>query len=141
MLLCGTLGREASAQAEWRRVGTSSDITQMQSHGLAYDASRDRVVRYGGYSCNGRNSTTWEWDGEAWEQVLPPQSPPSRTSTAMVYDSHRKVCVMFGGALDRDDTWEWDGIDWTDKSAIIRPSGRYGHAMVYDLPPFRWTRG
>jgi len=56
----------------------------------------------------------------------------------MVYDSARRVTVLFGGGDPYDgghylgDTWEWDGDSWTERSPSVSPVGRFGHAMTYD---------
>jgi hypothetical protein len=52
----------------------------------------------------------------------------------MVYDSDRKVTILFGGISSNvclNDTWEWDGAVWT-QVADDGPATRYLHAMSYD---------
>ena len=73
-----------------------------------------------------------------WHQVEV-AGPPARHSHAMVYDSARKVVVLFGGlnggnsrdSVEFGDTWEWNGTAWK-QVADAGPSPRMGHAMVYD---------
>ncbi|MBL9030119.1 MAG: immunoglobulin domain-containing protein [Phycisphaerae bacterium] len=60
------------------------------------------------------------------------------TSTDMVYDAARGVCVLYGGSFDTttasymNDTWEWDGHSWTQRFPANNPGHRTNHEMVYD---------
>ncbi|MBW8768817.1 MAG: MBL fold metallo-hydrolase, partial [Gemmatimonadetes bacterium] len=51
----------------------------------------------------------------------------------LVFDSRRRVTVLFGGrdASHANGTWEWDGSAWHER-AIAGPSARHSHGMVYD---------
>jgi hypothetical protein len=107
---------------------------------MAYDCHNRRVLLFGGqlgdpYSFSDSDQT-WSWDGQDWELLLPPTSPPPRDSFAMAYDSGRERLVLFGGDGGRivySDTWEWDGTTWTQvEPAANHPSERFGPAMAYD---------
>jgi hypothetical protein len=55
----------------------------------------------------------------------------------MVYDSDRRVVVLFGGSdpanIFRNETWEYDGTQWRLIDVpTLRSQARYEHAMVYD---------
>ena len=52
----------------------------------------------------------------------------------MVYDSARRVTVLFGGYGNGDlqDTWEWDGSTWTRRFTAHVPPARDWSAMTYD---------
>ncbi len=70
-----------------------------------------------------------------WTQINPNPAPPSAQNAAMVYDSARGVCVMYGGWLGSgrgSTTWEWDGTTWTSQQPLVSPGGRDAIAMVYD---------
>ncbi len=104
-------------------------------HALAYDAARQRVVLFGGWTDPAlRLADTWEWDGDSWIQRTPGMSPLSRANHAMAYDSARGRVVLFGGegfgGVFLADAWEWDGNTWVQRAAS--PSSRTGHAMAYD---------
>ena len=106
---------------------------------MVYDPVRHVIVLFGGYSGNPANlylNDTWEFNGTNWQQVNTPQSPSGRNHHAMVYDSQRRVVVLFGGrsAADPqlDDTWEYNGATWTQVSPAQSPGGRESHAMAYD---------
>jgi hypothetical protein len=66
---------------------------------MAYDAATGTVVLFGGLdaatSCmlNG----TWAWDGTTWTKQAPADSPSTRASGAMVYDTATGNVVLFGG--------------------------------------------
>lgn len=81
---------------------------------------------------------TWLWNGESWKQVAT-TGPTPRDHHAMVFDSRRRVFVLFGGS-DADpsgrttlygDTWEWHQAAWK-LVAESGPSARAHHAMVFD---------
>jgi len=83
--------------------------------------------------------------------------PSARFGHTMVYDSARRVTVLFGGRTNwaglypMNDLWEWDGARWTQRMAATvtngwtsvsafvwrvahrdRPVQRAHHAMAYD---------
>lgn len=107
-------------------------------HGMAYDSVRNRVVLFGGTDATqGASATTadtWEYDGVAWLQRSPLQSPPPRYAHAMAFDPLRGRTVLHGGyAPDLDDaTWEYDGTTWT-QAVGPTPSPRARHAMAFDV--------
>jgi hypothetical protein len=117
--------------------------TARHSHSMAYDSTRDVVVLFGGDD-GAFCSDTWEWNGTAWNDVLPggvagTNFPSPRYNHAMTYDSTRGVVVLFGGDDGTlcSDTWEWNGSVWTDVSpggveGTNFPTARRSHAMVYD---------
>src|SRR5262249_25519556 len=94
---------------------------------LAYDAARQRVVRFGGEdTILAPTNETWEWDGFRWTQRTPALAPGARSRAALAYDSTRQRVVLFGGlipstSLVSDETWEWDGVSWLQRSPATRP--------------------
>ena len=131
---CVTRVRPDSGRCANRWVPTS--IPARQSHAMAWDAARQRVVLFGGSGGLARLSDTWEWDGATWTQRTPVASPPGRNWHAMAYDAARQRVVVFGGgnrmSLPSDDTWEWDGATWTQRTPAASPPARSGHALAYD---------
>jgi hypothetical protein len=71
-----------------------------------------------------------------WHEVSS-TGPSTRIQASMVYDSDRKVTVLFGG-MDTasgdalSDTWEWNGTKWTRQSPPTSPPARLGSALGYD---------
>ena len=102
-------------------------------HSMVYDSARHVTVMF-------RATDIWEWDGASWSQRVPADgnTPPTRYSQAMSYDSLRGVIVLHGGSGTSgalDDTWEWDGATatWTNRTpATGSPPARAFHAMAYD---------
>ncbi len=59
--------------ASWRKLAESGPEPRVMGH-IAYDTRRDRVVLFGGRRASPANTDlgdTWEWDGEAWRQIVP----------------------------------------------------------------------
>lgn len=103
---------------------------------LSYDATRDRVVLFGGLDESGRNfmSDTWEWDGQRWTQAAT-AGPPARASYSMIFDPSRQRVLLFGGLSSTtvyNDLWEWDGARWTNVSERGGPSPRGEAGMAFD---------
>jgi hypothetical protein len=74
------------------------------------------------------------WDGKSWH-ALEISSPPDRPDSALVYDSHQDLVVLFGGkrnGLLLNDTWIYDGEAWMEVRFPIVPPVRDAHAMFYD---------
>ena len=130
--------------------GDPSVAPTRTGHSIAYDASRDRVVLFGGWSPEtGYTNDTWEFDPSrippfAWTQVHSggPAAPPGREQFGMAYDASRGRTVLFGG-FNTDgtlnDTWEWDGSTWRQITPAFATNGVFGqpsprayHAMAYD---------
>jgi hypothetical protein len=112
----------------------------------AYDTYREVAVLFGGHNpLTGvpHIGDTWEWDGASWLRRTSGSSH-ARKDAAMAYDTHRRVCVLFGGGtnvfqhqIPFNDTWEWDGSVWTmrqahDPAATDRPPPLDYPKMTYD---------
>jgi hypothetical protein len=132
----------------WTQVcgdGTAWTCSQVgrSSHGLAYDAIRERVVMFGG-SGSATSGETYEWDGFEWSLVCgfgtcgTSGTPEPRWGLGLVYDAARAKTLLFGGngASRYDDTWEWDGSAWTQvcrrPTDCPRPLRRGMHMVAYD---------
>lgn len=111
------------------------------SHAMVYDASRQRVLLFGGYCGTGcALADTWEWDGAngTWTQRTPALAPTARFSAGLAYDGARQRAVLFGGrtlAARANDHWEWDGAagTWTQRTGLgVVPSARSAHRLIYD---------
>ena len=96
----------------WTQIKPTTSPPYRYSHAMTYDAARQRVVLFGGYThlVPFDLSDTWEWDGKNWTQAKPTTSPSARYSHAMAYDSRGRT-VLFGGYLHSTgylgDTWEY----------------------------------
>lgn len=99
------------------------------NHSMAYDATRQRVILFGGSTSedvatpgeisNGRNDT-WEYNPSAgtWSEKQALANPgvrnPDRaTRTSMVYDAARNKVLLWGGEWYNGNTfeyWSWEGL-------------------------------
>ena len=106
---------------DWTQVASSGPGLRY-AHAMAYDRARQVVVMFGGVQTGSDyKSDTWEFDGANWTDVTPVSSPSpvERRSHAMVYESHCKRVVLFGGnnggspagtpPPNKSDTWEFRG--------------------------------
>lgn len=119
-------------------------------HAMSFDVDRRVTVLFGGlkYRDDGSSEVsneTWEWDGRTWKLIPMEVMPTRHSGHAMVYDSIRKVHVLYGGVeviydqgqivvqRTTTDTWEYDGRahTWTLR-ASGGPSARSGFSMAYD---------
>jgi len=128
-------------------------------HGMVFEKSTGKILLFGGgrsdsASYDGSGITvsigdTWELDPttHVWAPVsIAPgaASPTARHDFGMVWDSTRKVAVLFAGmqtdiagasGVPKRDTWEFDPAarTWTERTAVgSKPSERYGHALAFD---------
>jgi len=80
------------------------------------------VVVFGGSGLCGTgviaDSAFWSWNGRIWSP-LPGVFPGRREDALLIFDSRRKVLVLYGGRASGQvysDTWEWNGSRWLRRS-------------------------
>jgi len=117
------------------------------SHTAVYDATRDRMVVYGGYDSTGELSDVWALTlsgAPTWTQLAPSGTlPPARYDHVAIYDAPRDRMIIYGGfASTADfpfgDVWSLSFAGagtWTK----LNPSGgpppvRYASAAIFDAP-------
>ncbi len=124
---------------DWTQVTPTTSPPARFGHAMAYDASRGRVVLFGGASTSGGNTTfladTWDYDGTTWTEISPTPSPAASAGHRLVYDTTRERIVyvgsdFMGSAVTA--TWDYDGTTWTDTTTQDHPLGRGVPAAVYD---------
>ena len=131
------------AVREWRRVcgaGTpcgGGPESWSASPVMVYDSARRRTLVHDEFS------QTWSWDGErrVWT-LLSEDGPPSRSESALVWDSLRGRALLFSGTLDDelpgDDLWELDPetMRWEQVcgfgTGCSGPAQRSWHALAFD---------
>lgn len=140
----------------WQSLGTLPGPSARAGAQIAYDG--DQLVLFGGYSLSGGGvrsplGDTWLWDGNAWSQVSPLNSPPPMYFGGAAYDG--QTAVIIGGNLgpvtrthygttpdvSKDMTyedpssllWRWDRqqLTWTSQDGPIS-TGRWGNPAAYD---------
>jgi hypothetical protein len=96
---------------------------------LAYDPSSGKVVMFGGNAGRGTTflSDTWLWDGTAWTQAFPAQSPAARDRAVAATDTAAGQVILYGGEAVElsiySDVWIWARGTWTlaQPSAVPTP--------------------
>lgn len=124
---------------KWSKPHPPAMPVDREGTSMVYDEARGQVVLFGGF---GRNNIgeffgdTWTWDGTAWRQETPANSPPALVFASMAYDSAREKVVLFGGLQsDRrvsNQTWTWDGTKWTLENPALSPPARNFASMTFD---------
>ncbi|MCA8953164.1 MAG: hypothetical protein KDE27_26870, partial [Planctomycetes bacterium] len=137
-VLFGGQGPSAGTRnATWQLTGSAWTLRRptnspsaRRSTAMAFDATTNRLVLFGGFDGSAILGDTWTWDGVTWTQASPATSPPIRADHAMVRDPVRDRIVLFGGnhasnpSLFRNDTWEWNGSSWLAVATATAPSPR-----------------
>src|SRR5262249_1951168 len=127
--------------ASWTRIETEHAPPPRLAAAAAYDASRKRIVLFGGYRVNYGDAAndTWAYDGTDWKPVVPSSAMPGgRAGAAMAYDAINRRVIMFGGAaqsvasVTNNETWAWNGTTWTLLNPTTKPGARAGARMTFD---------
>lgn len=84
---------------DWSQYAPAVTPPPRAMHAMAYVASLDRAIVFGGGYPYGVTplSDTWSWDGANWAQITSPPHPPARQNTPLAYDSSRQEFLLFGG--------------------------------------------
>ncbi|MCA8952460.1 MAG: hypothetical protein KDE27_23315, partial [Planctomycetes bacterium] len=124
---------------DWTQMTFTTGPVARQSHAMAYDPGRQRVVLFGGEVLGGGlfpANDTWEWDGAAWTAMQPTQSPPGLSDHAMVWRGSTGRVLLFGGSAglsgSQDTAWEYDGTTWALLATTAPPTTRDQHGMAWD---------
>ncbi|MBK8096226.1 MAG: hypothetical protein IPK26_03920 [Planctomycetes bacterium] len=125
---------------QWTQLATSGSPGPRNSHRMAYDQLRQKVVLFGGAGPTGqRLGDTWDLSvsagGAVWTQRIVQHNPTPRVNAMMDYDPARGVVVMCGGQSttgNLDDLWEFKGDDWASRDfANYFPVAREGAGFTY----------
>lgn len=105
---------------------------RMSGNRLVHDGRR--LLSIGGYLGAENCSETSAWIGGEWV-VLDRSASRSLSDSSAVYDSVRKVVVLFGGSPGNRQlsgaTWEWNGEAWTSATTQGPPPRQAAH-MAFD---------
>ncbi|MCR9245853.1 MAG: hypothetical protein NXI31_12545 [bacterium] len=124
--------------ASWRSTPwTASSPSFRAFPAMAFDASRGRVVLFGGRSITFSNTwlnDTHEWDGTSWARLTPTVQPPAAQYPQLFYDPERGQCVLH----ESNGFWRFDGNDWLNLGipALIAPS--HQAEVGFDRSRDRW---
>jgi hypothetical protein len=135
-MLLPMLALAAVAMPSWQGRAAATAPTQpppRASMGLT-TAPNGTVLLFGGSNADRSLGDTWTWDGTAWTEQHPSDSPSPRCCFGMTYDLARGEVVLFGGwdGWYLGDTWTWDGSTWTEQHPANSPSPGSGVSMTYD---------
>ena len=122
--------QSALAQNPDTRCGASP---RRAAHATAYDASRGRILLFGGEDGSAFSNALWSWNGSAW-QCVRIDGPSARRDAVMAYDPVRQVLVLHGGRAGPavlQETWELHASGWVRKSTT-GPTGDPHPVMAYD---------
>nr|MBA3457392.1 hypothetical protein [Deltaproteobacteria bacterium] len=101
-----------------------------------YDASRERVVVFGGQTFGGQSLAQTDVLGPAGWSTLPGPQPPARLRGALAFDARTQVSVLFGGTGPNQaplaDTWTLDASGWSQRMFASSPSGQHEPALAFD---------
>ena len=122
----------------WNRRTPATQPSVRSQHAMAFDATRNEVVLFGGNDGVRGLNDTWVWNGDSpsWTRRSPATSPAARADARVAFDAVRSETVLFGGVLNSGsyagDTWTWNGTTWTQAVVATSPPGRGGHGMSVD---------
>ena len=102
----------------------STRLSDRRRHGMAYDASRDRVVLFGGTDFSDEVfpqdlDDTWTWDGESWTEIEPAVRPPAQAGHVLAADPANDRVLLLGVGV-----WAWDGAIWSELTPGTAARGR-----------------
>jgi hypothetical protein len=110
-------------------------------HSMVYDRESDRMIVFGGWSFaeNVGVNDTWVYDynTDAWSEILSAVKPPGRNFQAMAYDSKADRVIMWGGdtgGVNDTSVWAFDFNTqrWEERKPSAGPTNRWLHEMAYD---------
>ena len=126
--------------ADWKvsEIKTKNKPTARFGASIAYDASRECVVLFGG---DQGSRQTWEFDDKNWKAVQSTYNPPARLGGAMAFFPEIGKAVLFGGVkmpgthpdyIMLNDTWVYSATGWSTINCTENPSPRSEASLVYD---------
>ena len=137
----------------WAPLGASGGPPPARAvPGAIYEAPRDRMVIFAGYTGAESLNDVWALDlaGPAWVQLSPTGGPPStRQFPAAVYDAPRDRMVVSGGNNNtsggmEDPLWSLSlgsSVAWTDLGGRRAPGRSSAAAVVDPVRRVMWIHG
>ncbi len=120
--------------------GAAGEPTYMTPE-VVYLEEKQTLVLQTGFGGASVGSWALSYDGNEWKISEDSTSTSGINDLSlffdMVYDSDRKVVVLFGAFPEGEqfisETWEYDGLEWKQVFPQRSPPVRLWHAMAYDL--------
>lgn len=144
VFVLSSLFANGAQAASWFEVGIPQGTPHARmGHTATLDASRGRVVLFGGIDIDGLRNDVWSLAPAAaatWAPLTPDGTPPSpRWDHTAVYDPIGDRLLVFGGSDDGvplGDLWALDLADpprWTRLDPVgVAPAPRLSHTAVFD---------
>jgi hypothetical protein len=142
----------------WSQQSPTSSPEGRQGAGLVWDATRQRMVLFGGYADgeslykNAVRQDTWTWDGSNWTEQTTSTEPLRSYYIGFVYDDALGKAVLVGGDsfiiptylenvgagffVYEKDTWMLDATGW-NAVPPAEPDDRSQVAQMVYYPPTR----
>ena len=108
-LLMDVEGLWSLQDSGWVPLGFPHNAPGRWNAQLAFNATSQQVVLFGGFKDKDVFDDTWLLNDEGWEQLIVKVKPPRRNGHNMFYDLTRGTVVLFGGVdggTFYSDTWE-----------------------------------
>ena len=123
----------------WTELDPAARPPELGAASMAYAASVDRVIAFGGDSSGAVVNQTWSYDlnGNTWTRIQSRNAPSPRSSATMVYVPSIDRVILFGGGggnTPLNDLWAYDpkAKAWTQLHPKgVPPVARYFHSAVY----------
>ena len=114
------------SNGSWSLIAASNLAGLRDSHGMAYDTARNKVVVFGGYLAD-----VIELTGNAWAQAIRVDWPDPEDAHSMAVDTDRNAVFLYGGgALE---TWELTpSIPAWSYYTFSGPNERTGAAVAFE---------
>jgi hypothetical protein len=142
LVLCGGSEIFEWNGTEWKQPSVQAVPQSRRFANIAYDATLQKTVLFGGYDEVNFRDDTWTWDGTTWTNVKPKTKPPNRGQMAMWYDPLAHKTLIYSGVgrenIDEhvtrfEDMWSFDGTNWTEVTMSGETPGiRFGSQIVVD---------
>jgi hypothetical protein len=129
----GARGASAATVTWYEDTPTSNPPFQTET-AVAYDATSNQLVAFGGAAGTSYENSTWVWDGSDWTELNLATSPADRAGASIAYDESLGELILFGGvdgSTYYGDTWAWNGNTWSELSTN-GPTARAFASMSFD---------
>ena len=127
---------------QWTSHPSATHPSARLEHATAYDATRDRMLLFGGKDAYQFYNDVWQLNltgNPVWSPLATAGTPPSQRECRAVYDPVRDRMLLFGGfswPYHLNETWELT-LSGTPTWHQLSPTGplppaRRGQNMIYD---------
>jgi len=113
---------------DWLWSGThwspvTTPIPRRDRYAIAVHGSSGDVILHGGYAGSQFINDMWRYDGNSWQQIMPPNMPTQFAFSCLGHDPVSDDMVLIGSTPSSVwETWRYDGADWFQSSATFGPT-------------------